>query len=118
MQLSAQTLAYLGDAVFELHIRKVLLQRGLRGAKTLHEAVVAYTSATGQSQCLTRIEPLLSEQEQMIIKRGRNGTLSKKPRNESLAEQRRASALETLFGHLYIQSNLSRIETLVDAMMV
>lgn len=113
MELSAQMLAYLGDAVFELYVRRHLLNRGVRGSGALHEAVVAYTSASGQSACLSRIEPLLDEEEHNIIRRGRNGTLSKKPRNESLALQRRASALETLFGYLYLHKKDKRIDTLM-----
>ncbi len=114
---NAQALAYLGDAVLELLFRETLLADSTRKIADVHNTVVTHTSASGQTKLLAAIEPELNEVEKAVVKRGRNATLSRKPRKEPLVVHRRASALEALFGHLYVNGEKARIETLFKAML-
>ena len=108
---SARALAYLGDAVYELQVRQHLISKGLSQAERLHTEAVKFTSAAGQARALSTIIDQLTPEETTILKRGRNGGLSRKPRTESLHVHHSASALEALFGYWFLAGNRTRIET-------
>lgn len=109
---SARGLAYLGDAVYELQVRKHLINKGVSQADRLHTEAVKFTSAKGQAQALSAIADQLTAEETAIMKRGRNGGLSRKPRSEPLQVHHSASALEALFGHWYLIGDGARIEAI------
>ena len=112
---NAKTLAYIGDALYELYIRKHLLEQGIQGAR-LHDETVKFTCAPGQSLMFEKIKPHLTDQEQTIFKRGRNSELSRKPRNAPLSVHRHASGLEALFGYLHLDGDTQRINQLFTIM--
>lgn len=113
---NGQTLAYLGDAVFELLIRKFLLTKGLTKVGKLHNQAVYYTSAEGQKRALDKIENTLNEEEWAVVKRGRNAQLTRKSRSTDLKTYQYATGLEALLGYLYLEGNTDRIEVLFDEM--
>ncbi len=116
MQYNGQTLAYLGDAVYELLVRNHLLKIGVSKSGNLHEEAVKWTSAKGQFEKLKRVEPLLTEQEKNIIHRGRNAKLTRKARNVDLATYHYATGLEALFGYLHLKNEYERIDKLFEEM--
>lgn len=100
-QLSPTSLAYLGDAVYELYVRTHHLLPPKRGAD-YHRQVVAQVRAETQAKYLKNIEPYLTETEREILRKGRNAATGK-PRRLSPAIYQQATSLETLIGYLYLQ---------------
>ncbi len=109
------TLAFLGDAVYEQLVRERLVLTANMPVKKLHAAAVEKVRAAYQSKAVDVILPILSEEETEILKRGRNATGNTVPKSSNPIEYRRATALETLFGYLYLtENNNKRIVELFD----
>lgn len=108
---SPLTLAYLGDAVYELLVREKLLREGNRPNGTLHAEATAYVSSKGQSDAFLKIEPYLNEDELAIFRRGRNAH-SVPNKNNDYDEYRRATGLEAVFGYLRLCGDNDRIHEL------
>jgi ribonuclease-3 family protein len=107
---SALSLAYLGDAVFELCVRDMLTrQKGLT-LNGYNKLAKRYVPATRQALMYHKIFPLLTEEEQSVIRRGRNLHTATRARNASAADYRHATGLETLFGHLYVTEQYDRLK--------
>jgi ribonuclease-3 family protein len=102
-QLSPASLAYLGDAVYELYIRTRYLLPPKRVAD-YHNQVVARVRAESQAECLRVLEPHLTDGEREILRRGRNATLGC-PRRLPLSLYQQATSLETLIGYLYLRDS-------------
>lgn len=112
--LNGLTLAYIGDAVYELLIRESLIRAGLTKVDHLHKEAIHYTSAVGQAKAYDSIESMLSENEISYFKKGRNGKTDRKARNASLADYKKATGFESLIGYLYLEKKQSRLEELLD----
>lgn len=110
-QLSPVSLAYLGDAVYELYIRARYLWPPKRIAD-YHDRVVARVRAEQQAEDLAILEPYLTDDERDILRRGRNATAGK-PRRLSSRVYQQATGLETLIGYLYLQDP-SRLQDLLE----
>jgi ribonuclease-3 family protein len=108
-------LAFLGDAVFELMVRARLVGQGNAPIGQLHRRTVAHVSAAAQSAAFPALEPLLTEEELAIFKRGRN-THNNTPKNADPAQYRCATGLEALFGYLYLLGRQERAQALFDAL--
>ena len=113
-QLSPLTLAFLGDAVFELLVRERFVTDGNAPVAKLHKKTVAVVCASAQSRAIFLLEGLLSEEETDIYKRGRNANGHHVPKNADPVEHRRATGLEALFGYLYLKGEQARIRFLFD----
>lgn len=113
-QMSPLTLAFLGDAVFELMVRERLVQKGSAPVNKLHKQAVGMVCATAQFKAMEVLAPLLTEEETAIYKRGRN-THNNVPKNADPAEYRAATGLETLFGFLHIKGDTNRARDLFEA---
>ena len=109
---SPLTLAYLGDAVYELCARQWVLSQGNRPVNELHKMGVELVKADAQSAALAKLEGLLSEEELSVYKRGRNAKTNSSPKHANLADYRRATGLEALFGYLYLKGESQRIQQL------
>ena len=109
---SPQALAFLGDAVYELLVRERIVLKANRPVSELHLQAVEQVRASYQSQAYAVIEPLLTEEEAAALKRGRNLNSVKPPKNGNVRDYRRATGLESLFGYLYVQGRLERINEL------
>ncbi len=114
LQYNGQTLAYIGDAVYELHIRQQLLKQGKVHPNALHQAAIAFTNATGQFRAFKRIESKLSEKEIAIVMRGRNASSSRKPGKADLSTYKMATGLEALIGYLYLDEQTKRLNEILD----
>lgn len=99
-QLSPAALAYIGDAVYELHIRTFYLLPPKR-LQAYHQQVVAQVRAESQARHLHSLEPYLTEAEHQILKKGRNAAV-KGPRRVAPEIYQKATSLETLIGYLYL----------------
>ena len=106
---SAACLAYMGDAVFELYVRKMLLASGSQPISMINKQARQFVAATAQAAMYHHIEPLLSEEEQAVMKRGRNLHTSSKAKNADTSDYRHATGLETLFGYLFLKDKHERL---------
>ena len=111
-EVSTAALAYLGDSVMELCVRKMLVEKGVSSSKRLNAKALEYVTAKAQAQAAAKILPLLSEEEGAIYHRGRNISHVNVPKSASLSEYRMATGLETLFGYLHLAGNTARIDEL------
>ena len=106
------SLAYLGDAVLELITRQYLLTCGVTDVGKLNHMALEYVRATAQSEAVERILPFLDEEETAVFKRGRNSHGISIPKSASASQYRRATGLEALFAHLYINGKSERMKEL------
>ena len=110
-------LAHLGDAVYELMVRSWLCLHGKATAKGLHKAAVRYVAAPAQARLVGKILPDLTTEEQDVFRRGRNASPHAIPQNASRGEYQTATALEALFGWLYLRGENQRLNELFERMM-
>ena len=108
-QYSPLTLAFLGDAVYSLLVREMLLKTANRPTNALHKESIKLVNANCQAEMIKKILPELTEDEEAIFKRGRNAHSGHVPKNQSDADYRYATGLETLYGYLYLTGDFSRI---------
>lgn len=112
---SALVLAYIGDAVYELYTRRhVLSDHPDMPAHKLHKENVKHVKAAAQSNAMTAIEPLLTEEEYAVYKRGRNAKSATVPKNADLIDYRRATGFETLLGFLELSGMTDRLSELME----
>ena len=116
-QISVLGLAHLGDGVYELMVRAWLCLHGKATNKGLHRAAVTYVSAPAQAQRAQKILPVLTQEEQDVFRRGRNSSPHTIPKAASREQYQAATALEALFGYLYLQGKTERLNELFTLMM-
>jgi len=109
------TLAYLGDAIYEVYIRKYLIDKGLSKVELLQKEATKYVSAKGQCKILTYLldNNILTEKEIDIVKRGRNYKRNNHPKNTDIITYKMSTGLEALIGYLYLDNNIKRIEEIL-----
>ena len=115
--MSSIALAHLGDAVYELMVRTWLCVHGKATGKALHRATVALVCAPKQAELSERIVPLLTAAERDVFRRGRNANVHTIPHSAARAEYQAATALEALFGYLYLKGEKERLNELFSVLM-
>lgn len=110
---SPLTLAYIGDAVYELVIRSVVVERANRSAHELHKAAVAYVKAETQAAMADALQDMLTEDELAAYKRGRNAKSYTTAKNASVVDYRKATGFEAMVGYLYLMEEEGRVVELV-----
>ena len=110
---SPLTLAFLGDCVFDLIIRTVIVERGNRTAESLHKKKSVVVKAQTQARMAELLLSSLSEEELAVYKRGRNAKSYSTAKNASVSDYRKATGFEALLGYLYLQDMEERIIQLV-----
>ena len=111
----ALVLAYIGDAVYEVFTReKLLVLYPNMPAHKLHKANVHYVRAKAQSDAMAVIEPVLSEEELAVFKRGRNAKAGTVPKNADLVDYRRATGFEALIGYLHLKKDFIRLNEIME----
>jgi ribonuclease-3 family protein len=111
--ITTPALAYLGDSVLEVCVRTYLVtERGLSTSAHLNRASLDFVRASAQSEAVGRMEPYLSEEEAAIYRRGRNMGHGNVPKSASVAEYRRATGMEVLFGYLHLTGQTERLDHL------
>ncbi len=110
---SAASLAYLGDAVIEVWVRKTLVESGLTSSRALNAAALDYVTAPRQAQAMKRILEHLTEDEAAVFRRGRNIGHTNLPRHATASEYRSATGMEALMGYLHMEGRAERIDELL-----
>lgn len=111
--LSPLQLAYIGDAVYELLVRTYLLNKRLPVNK-LHNVAIKYVKAKAQAEIVHLLENILTDEEQRIVKKGRNAKSNTMPKNATVIDYKYATGFEALIGYLYLKGKDARIQELFE----
>ena len=112
--VSTAALAYYGDGVIELLVRRRLVEEGYSSSKSLNNHARRFVSAPAQAAAMTRILPHLTDEEAGYFRRGRNVGHTNTPKSATVAEYRSATGMEALFGYLYLTAQYARAEALFN----
>lgn len=115
---SPLTLAYLGDAVFEIVIRTIIVEKKSGTVKSLHRQSSDLVNAKAQAELMSRIMGALTEQEISIYKRGRNAKSHSVAKNANIHDYRTATGFEALMGYLYLNGEMERLLELIQLGLV
>ena len=115
---SALVLAYIGDAVFEVFVRKMLIAEANMQVNKLHRAATALVKAEAQSRMIGILMPELSEKEIKVYRRGRNAKSNTSAKNASITDYRRATGFEALMGYLYLSGQKERMLELMEKAVI
>ncbi len=110
---SPLTLAYIGDCVFDLIIKNLVISHGNKQVSKLHKETSSLVQASTQSLMMRKIQEQLTEEETSVYKRGRNAKSITPAKNQSITDYRRATGFEALLGYLYLQKEWKRMLDLV-----
>lgn len=116
-QVSSIALAHVGDAVYELLVRSWLCEHGKVSGKAIHRAAVSLVNAPAQARKADLLLPMLTGEELSVFRRGRNAHVNTIPHNALKSDYLKATALECLFGYLYLSGQLERINLLFYTIM-
>ncbi len=109
-QYSPLVLAYLGDSVYEVYIRTLLVCEGNAPVNKLHKRSITYVKAKAQSDIIHGIMEYLTPDEQDIVRRGRNAKSGTIPKNADVTEYKYATGFETLLGYLFLRKDNERLK--------
>ena len=110
---SPLTLAYIGDAIYELVIRTILVEKGNTQVNKLHQRASKLVKASAQSEIIEKLKPHLTEEEMGVFKRGRNAKSFTMAKNATMSDYRRATGFEALMGYLYMTEQWDRMLELI-----
>ena len=116
-QYSPLTLAYIGDAVYEMIVRTILVERGNAPVNVLHKHASKLVKAEAQADSYHRIKEMLSEEEMSVFRRGRNAKSYTSAKNATIGDYRVATGFEALFGFWYLTGQTERMLTVAKAGM-
>lgn len=110
------TLAYLGDAVYEVYVRNYLIKKGIAKVEDLQKEAINLVSAKSQSKILDYLinNNILNDEEIDIVKRGRNYKRESHPKNTDIITYKMATGFETLIGYLYVEKKIDRINEIIN----
>ena len=108
-EYSPLTLAYIGDCIYDLIIKTKVISEGNKQVKKLHQETSSMVQASAQSEMMRALQPLLTEEEHAVYRRGRNAKSVSPAKNQSLTDYRRATGFEALMGYLYLADRFDRI---------
>lgn len=111
-EIGTPALAYLGDSVIELLVRRMLVESGCASSRQLNLSALSYVTAGAQAGAVARILPLLTEEEELVYRRGRNIGHTNVPKKATVAQYRMATGFEVLFGYLYLAGKEERAKEL------
>ncbi|HPY36238.1 MAG TPA: ribonuclease III domain-containing protein [Clostridia bacterium] len=111
--LASLTLAYVGDTVYELYVRTLLLEKGDAPVNSLHFKASRLVCASAQAEACERVMAMFSDEEAAVFRRGRNAHIGTIPKSASIAEYRAATGFEAVLGYLYLSGNDERIKSLM-----
>ena len=111
---SPLTLAFVGDGIYEIIVRTVMVERGNRGVQSLHKEKSKYVRAQTQAAIAESIQELMTPEEESIYRRGRNANIHSPAKNATMADYRKATGFEALCGYLYLQGKMERMLELIQ----
>lgn len=112
-EYSPLTLAYIGDSIYDLVIKTLVINDGNQQVHKLHAKTSELVQASAQSKMMRTLQELLTEEEHVIYKRGRNAKSVSPAKNQTLTDYRRATGFEALMGYLYLKKDMKRLINLV-----
>ena len=112
-QLSPLTWAYIGDCIFELYIRTKLVNETKLKPHELHVKAINFVKASAQAEMLHNIQQNLTQEEQDIVRRGRNAENHHLPKNSNIQEYMYSTAFEALIGYLYLCKKETRVKEII-----
>ena len=117
--MNALVLAYLGDSIYEIIVRKYLISKGIAKVKDLQKESIKYVSASSQANFLKKMidNNYFSEEELRIIMNARNQKNNHKPRNCDIITYKYATGLEALIGYLYLNNQKTRIDEIMECIL-
>ena len=110
---SPLTLAYIGDSIYDLIIKNLVVNHGNKQVNKLHQETSALVNAQTQSKMMRVLQELLTEEEHAVYKRGRNAKSVSPAKNQTVTDYRRATGFEALCGYLYLKKDWKRLLDLV-----
>ena len=110
---SPLTLAYIGDGIYDLIIRTIVVGHGNKQVNKLHKETSRYVQASAQSKMMRKMQEYLTDEERSVYKRGRNAKSVSPAKNQTLNDYRRATGFEALLGYLYLKKEWKRMVDLV-----
>ena len=110
---SPLTLAYIGDAVYEIVIRTILVEKGNAQVNKLHQRASKLVKASAQYEIIEKLKEDLTEEELAVYKRGRNAKSYTMAKNATMSDYRRATGFEALMGYLYLTEQWERMLQLI-----
>lgn len=110
---SPLTLAYIGDAIYELVIRTLLVKHGNAQTNWLHKKASSLVKASAQAEMIEKLLPVLTEEEEAVYRRGRNAKSYTMAKNATMSDYRKATGFEALMGYLYLKEDLGRMIELI-----
>ena len=116
-QYSPLTLAYIGDAVYEVIVRTILVEQGNAPVNALHKQASRLVKAEAQADAYHRIKELLTEEEMSVFRRGRNAKSYTSAKNATIGDYRVATGFEALFGYWYLTGQTERMLAVAKAGM-
>lgn len=112
-EYSPLTLAYIGDSIYDLVIKTLVINEGNKPVQKLHAETSSFVQASAQSKMMRVLQELLTEEEHAVYKRGRNAKSVSPAKNQSITDYRRATGFEALMGYLYLKKDMKRLIDLV-----
>lgn len=112
-QYSPLDLAYIGDCIFDLIIKTLVIRKGNKQVQKLHRETSRYVQASAQSEMMRAMQEQLTEEEHAVYKRGRNAKSVSPAKNQSITDYRRATGFEAVLGYLYLKKEWKRLLDLV-----
>jgi ribonuclease-3 family protein len=112
---SSLALAFLGDGVFEIVVRTIVMAKGNRAPQKLHLDSANIVNAKSQAKISDGIMEMLTDEEKDIYRQGKNANSHTRAKNASLSDYRKATGFETLLGYLYIEGKTDRIINIVKS---
>lgn len=110
---SPLTLAYIGDGIYDLVIRSIVVGKGNTKASNLHKETSRLVKAQTQAKMIEKLIPYLTEEEADVYRRGRNAKSPTMAKNATMSDYRKATGFEALMGYLYLQDEFVRLVELV-----
>lgn len=111
---SPLTLAYIGDSIYDLVIRTILVERANKSVNDLHKKATIYVKAQAQAQMIHALQEELTQEELAVYKRGRNAKSYTTAKNASIRDYRNATGFEALMGYLYLMGRTERMLELIQ----
>ena len=112
-EYNIKTLAYIGDAVYELYIREHLVKNSREVANKLHLKTIKYVSAKAQEYIINNIYELLTDEEKEVYKRGRNAAATTIPKNTDVVIYKKATGFEAVIGYLHLTKQKRRLDDII-----
>jgi ribonuclease-3 family protein len=112
-EYSPLTLAFIGDGIYDLIIRTLIVNKGNKQVQKLHLETSALVQASTQSKMMRCLQEILTEEEHAVYKRGRNAKSVSPAKNQSVTDYRRATGFEALLGYLYLDDKMDRVMYLI-----